>query len=230
MTAPVILVIPLIFLFTGCATTSGGGGGWVVIDKPAETSPQPQPAPPGNARGQEIAARNHIRSAYKFLQKDKPDHALRELEKARAKMGHDYWFNYYMAGAYYMKSLYREADKSWEMAYRYTKDPLLRSRIMTCRSFTGYDAGGPERAMDFLGKAIDLDGKNGSARELLDDLESAPKDEQAWQPPGQKGKKTKTTKDKDGKNTGKGGKIKDKSTFMAYFLVEMPQEQSGDQP
>lgn len=223
---PALLIIPIIFLGTGCATMDGGSGGWVITDSPSKTPGQSQQAPPENAKGQEVAARNHIRSAYRFLQKDKPDHAIRELDKARAKMGHDFWFNYYLGGAFYLKAMYPDAGKSWETAYSYTRDPRLRSRIMTCRSFAEYMISGQNRSVELLGRAIDLDGKNRSAREFLDDLKTAPVEDQSRQP-GIKGNKDKTYKEKPGKGTdkgvSKGKKIQDKDQFNSYFLVEMPE-------
>jgi tetratricopeptide (TPR) repeat protein len=159
----------------GCTTSDGSSGGWVVVGQPKSSPPPPQKQPPppkykkGN-RGQDRAARNHIRSAYRFLQKNKPDHAMRELEKARNKMGKSFWFHYYMGGAYYYKGMYELAGDSWKMAYRYTKDYRLRSRLRTCQSFAIHYLKGDEPSIGFLNMAIDIDRDNRHARELLEDL------------------------------------------------------------
>ncbi|MCJ7498801.1 hypothetical protein MUP29_00975, partial [bacterium] len=98
-----VAIFAAIFLFSvaGCATTDGSNSGWVVVDPPSSSPPpraekQPPPPPPryNENKGQQESAQNHLRSAYRFLQKNKPDHAIRELEKARRKMGPNYWFYY----------------------------------------------------------------------------------------------------------------------------------------
>lgn len=170
--------IAAVFLFTaaGCVTTGGesGGGGWIVVDQPEATRPPPQTTGPSGTgkskKGQEQAARNHLRSAYRFLQKDKPDHAIKELEKARRKMGSDFWFHYYMGGAYYYKGMHKKARVSWQDAFQYTRDHRLRSRLSTCQSFAVYHLDGDERSIGFLNKAMELDEKNLQARELYRDL------------------------------------------------------------
>ena len=143
----------------GCVTDDGATtGGWVVIGDPGPSSPGPGPQPdrhPGKGKGLETAARNHIRSAYRFLKKDKPDQALRELEKARRKMDRNFWYHYYMGGAYYMKGMYGRARDSWELAYRFTRDYRLRSRIRTCQSFVVFRVQGYQPAVGFLRKALE---------------------------------------------------------------------------
>ncbi len=157
----------------GCATTDGGSSGWVVIGDAKQPPPQTRKEPkrhPGKGEGLEVAARNHIRSAYRFLQKGKPDHALRELEKARDKMGRDYWFHYHMGGAYYLKGMHAQARNSWEMAFSFSRDHRLRSRARTCQSFVIFRIQGQQPTIGFLRKAVDLDRDNRVARTLLDDL------------------------------------------------------------
>jgi tetratricopeptide (TPR) repeat protein len=142
--------------------------------------PESSPPPPSqqtkphkkekNNRGQEQAARNHMRSAYRFLQKGKPDHAMRELEKARNKMGSSFWFHYYMGGAYYFKGMYELAGDSWKMAYQYTNDHHLRSRLRTCQSYSINYQKGDEPSIGFLRMAIDMDRGNLHAQDLLRDL------------------------------------------------------------
>jgi tetratricopeptide (TPR) repeat protein len=159
---------------SGCVTDDGTTtSGWVVIGDPGQSSPRPRTQPDshaGQGKGLEKAARNHIRSAYRFLKKDKPDHALRELEKARRKMDRTFWYHYYMGGAYYMKGMYGRARDSWELAYRFTRDYRLRSRIRTCQSFVVFRIQGYKPTIGFLRKAVDMDRDNGTARGLLDDL------------------------------------------------------------
>jgi len=166
----------LLLSATGCATSGGSSGGWVVVKQPE--SPPPPPAarkksPPDSdrkARGQERAARNHMRSAYKFLQKGKPDHAIRELEKARNAFGDSFWFHYYLGGAYYLKGMYEKAGDSWKTGNRYTNDRRLRSRLRTCQSFAANFYEGDRGSIGFLRAAIDLDDENRQARDLLKDL------------------------------------------------------------
>ena len=173
----IITGLAAVFLLAnmGCTTSSGSSGGWVVVGQP-ESSPPPasqQPKPHKNKknnRGQEQAARNHMRSAYRFLQKGKPDHAMRELEKARNKMGSSFWFHYYMGGAYYFKGMYELAGDSWKIAYRYTKDHRLRSRLRTCQSYSVNYRKGDEPSIGFLRMAIDMDRDNRHAMDLMRDL------------------------------------------------------------
>ena len=227
----------------GCSTTNGSSGGWTVTDRPPK-SPPPGPGPATlpkaqkSNQGQLIAANNHLRSAYRFLQKGKPDHAMRELEKARGKMGAGYWFHYYMGGAYFLKGMYQRAEENWNTALGYTLDRRLKSRLMTCQSFAVNYLKGDEPSIGFLKSALDLDRDNHQARELLEDLRS-PGDESGAQigfshpserPEVQavedsnsesKGKKSRG-KEKSKKNRVKPGKIREKERFRAYFLVEMP--------
>jgi tetratricopeptide (TPR) repeat protein len=224
---PALLLSTVFLLNTDCATTESGSDGWIVINGPADTQPPPkqQTLSPRKATGLEVAARYHVRSAYRFLQKDKPDHAIKELEKARAKMDQDYWFHYYMGGAFYMKAMYREARESWEMAYRYTKDPQMRSRIRTCQSFVVYRINGKDQSLGLLRRAVDLDEKNESAKEFLNDIIMVSTDEQGEQA-GLSVKMGKSPKEKGSKGPGKATKkrkmIQDKERFMGYFLIEMP--------
>jgi len=176
----IISALAAVFLLAlmGCSTTGGSSGGWVVLGQPGSSPPPPpkQPPPPKykqENRGQERAARNHIQSAYRFLQKNKPDHAMRELEKARSRMGNSFWFHYYLGGAYYFKGMYDLAGDSWKMAYRYTSDDRLRSRLRTCQSFAIHHLKGDEPSIGFLKMAIDMDRDNRHARELLDDFDGS---------------------------------------------------------
>ena len=157
----------------GCASTDGSSGGWVVIGQP---QPAPQPDPPPRKqdpaygkknKGMERASRNHLRSAYRFLVKGKPDHALKELEKARRKAEGNFWFHYYTGGAYFYKGMYQKARESWQFAFWSTREHTLRSRSRTCQSFAVYQIEGMEASKDYLLRAADLDGKNSAARELL---------------------------------------------------------------
>jgi tetratricopeptide (TPR) repeat protein len=174
-----VAIFAAIFLLSvaGCVTTDGSNNGWVVVDQPSSSPPpttkkQQPPPPPRHKenRGKQVAAQNHLRSAYRFLQKDKPDHALRELEKARTKMRPNFWFHYYYGGAYYLKGMFGEARDSWERAYRKTQEYHLRSRIRTCQSFAIYklDGEGPSRGV--LKKAVNMDKENRTAWDLLQDL------------------------------------------------------------
>ena len=173
--AVLILGVSILFLAApGCVTTDGSTtSGWVVIGDTKPSAPRTsnqQERHPGKGKGLEVAARNHIRSAYRFLQKGKSDQAMRELEKARAKMGRDYWFHYYMGGAYYLKGMHAQARDSWERAYSFSRDYRLRSRARTCQSFAIFHLQGQQPSIGFLRKARDLDRDNRAARGLLDDF------------------------------------------------------------
>lgn len=211
----IALSILALSISTGCSTSGSSGGGWIVVGDPGPSEPPPRhKAPPPNSQGMETAARNHIRSAYRFLEKGKPDHAIRELEKARDKMGNNYWFHYYMGGAYFLKGLYQQAHDSWNISFRYTSDGRLGSRVRTCQSFAAPYLRGEDQSVGFLKAALDLDRENHQARELLDDLSYA-RDED---------NKGRGKKDREKGSSGKKNprKIKDKNRFSAYFLIEMP--------
>jgi tetratricopeptide (TPR) repeat protein len=174
-----VAIFAAIFVLSvaGCVTTDGSNSGWVVVDQPSSSPPpttkKHQPPPPPRHkenRGQQVAAQNHLQSAYRFLQKDKPDHALRELEKARKKMRPNFWFHYYYGGAYYLKGMFGEARDSWERAYRNTQNYTLRSRIRTCQSFAIYNLDGHGPSIGVLEKAIKMDTRNRTARLLFQDL------------------------------------------------------------
>jgi hypothetical protein len=171
-----ITIITAIFLFSvaGCVTTDGSNSGWVVVDPPSSPPPpKTKKQPPTRYKenkGQQVAARNHLRNAYRFLQKNKPDHAMRELEKARMKMGKNYWFHYYYGGAYYLKGMFGQARDSWDRAYRYTYDYPRRSRVRTCQSFAIFNLDGHGPSMVILEKAVNIDRKNTTAFELYQDL------------------------------------------------------------
>jgi len=174
--ATLTLLVAVLFLFsvTGCATTDGSNSGWVVVDQPSSSPPhKTQKKPPRGKQdnnGQQVAARNHLQSAYRFLQKNKPDHAMRELDKARNKMGQNYWFHYYYGGAFYLKGMFVQARDRWENAYRYTDDYPMRSRIRTCQSFAIYYLDGRRSSEAVLEKAINMDRKNRTAFDLFQDL------------------------------------------------------------
>jgi tetratricopeptide (TPR) repeat protein len=183
-----------------------------------------------------------MRSAYRFLQKGKPDHAMRELEKARRKMGNNYWFHYYMGGAYYFKGLYEKAGDSWTIAFSYTNDYRLRSRVRTCQSFAVNYSKGDEPSIGFLRTALDMDRDNRHARELLEDLVGSgggsdvqvgfmrPSESAGAKDNNYKGKaKSEKGQGKDDRKKGKSvkekkkpKKIRDKDRFRGYFMVEMP--------
>ena len=141
---------------SGCVTDDGRTtSGWVVIGDGNQSPPRTSKEPsrhPGQGKGLENAARNHMRSAYRFLKKNQPDHALRELEKARRKMDRNYWYHYYMGGAFYMKGMYTRARDSWELAHRFTRDYRLRSRIRTCQSFVIFRVQGHQPSIGYLRK------------------------------------------------------------------------------
>jgi len=176
------LVAVFLVAVIGCATPDGSGG-WVIVNPPEQPPGPPPPPPPPppheqkrppnhemKARGQEQAARNHLQSAYRFLQKRKPDHALKELEKARGMMGTDFWFHYYMGGAYYYKGMYESASVSWKRAFSFTGNPSLRSRARTCQAYAAYHLAGVEVSVDLLERAASLDRRNEQARILLAEL------------------------------------------------------------
>ena len=170
---------------------------------------------------------------------------MRELEKARRKMGQNYWFHYYFGGAYYLKGMFSQARDSWENAFGYTKDYTLRSRIRTCQSFAIYNLDGEGPSRGILKKAVNMDKENRTAWDLLQDLESLDTDHQpgydksssspyVQEKFGQKGvpedDSDKVTKKGQGKGKPKHGKadkkekkrkIQDGEQFSAYFLIEM---------
>ena len=178
LTTLVAVMAALMLVCTGCSTTGDTSGGWVIID-PHETPPPPPPSrskPPETAkknRGQVQAGVNHLRSAYRFLQKNKADHALKELEKARYKLGADFRVYYYKGGAYYFKGMYSEAFDSWQTARRYTRDPRLRSRLRTCQAYALNHLEGDRGSMPFFKEAIDLDNGNRHAWDLMESLENS---------------------------------------------------------
>lgn len=232
--------------WAGCTTTSGGGG-WVVPGQPAKAPPPPTAPPPPKRRvenrGQERAAQNHIRSAYRFLEKGKPDHAIRELEKARGKTGRTFWLHYYMGGALYMKGMHREAEESWRMAFRHTNDPRLRSRLKTCESFAVNRVDGDGASSALLRTALDLDRSNTVASDLLAELgttgyaaqpdrDGKKSEKGTWKmgaketPAPSEGPRRKDSRagkpDERGRKQARGKKIRDSESFRAYFLIEMP--------
>ena len=172
----IALASAFLLLVAGCSAAGRSGGGWVVKETPASKPPpaavKDKDSGVGrNTGGQERAARNQIKSAYRFLEKGKPDHAIRELEKARNRMGANFWFHYYMGGAYYFKGMYGRAGESWDNAYRFTGDFRLRSRLRTCQSFAVYRLGGDEKSIGLLKTALDMDRDNRQAMELIRDLD-----------------------------------------------------------
>lgn len=249
-----IVTLAAVFLVTtmGCVTSGGSSSGWVVVGQPASSPPPASqkarpPKSKKNTMGQETAARNHIRSAYRFLEKGKPDHAMREMEKARRKMGQDYWFHYYYGGAYFLKGMFGQARDSWERAYGFTRDYSLRSRIRTCQSFAIYNLDGEGPSMGVLKKAVDMDRQNSTAWELFQDLGGSDTGRQSGydksssspyvqQKLGQSGgpedyddKASKKGHGKDKPKRGSADKKKDKKRkiqdgerFRAYFMIEMP--------
>jgi hypothetical protein len=158
---PLAIAVALAILGgSGCVTDDGSTtSGWVVIGDQNQSPHRSRQEPdkhPGKGKGLETAARNHMRSAYRFLKQDKPDHALRELAKAGKKMDRNFWYHYYTGGAYYMKGMYIRARDSWELAYRYTRDYRYRSRIRTCQSFVIFRLQGHQPSIGFLHKAVDM--------------------------------------------------------------------------
>ena len=223
------LLILFLLPGSGCVTTDGGSTGWVVLDSPSgpsSSSPSASQGPshPGKAQGLQVAARNHLRNAYRFLENGKPDHAVKQLEKARGKMDRDFWFHYYLGGAFYLKGRYGDARDSWKRAYRFTRNPRLRSRIQTCLSFSAYKIEGHDSSVGFLRSALDLDRENRTARDIFNDMIASNVQSQDGNP-GFRKKPEKPVKMKSpGKSGGKGKKIEDMERFTGYFLVEMPQE------
>jgi tetratricopeptide (TPR) repeat protein len=176
----VAVMAALLLISTGCTSTGGASDGWVVVDPPERTPPPPPPQParktkpPEHARknrGQEQAGNNHLRSAYRFLEKNRADHALKELEKAGSSLGTDFRVYYYMGGAYFYKGMYDRASDTWQAAYRYTRNARLRSRLRTCQAYALIHIEGDPGSIPFLEKAIDLDAENRHAEELLRSLE-----------------------------------------------------------
>ena len=226
-----ILIVFLLILALsgwGCAITGGGGSGPVILDT-GGTSPGGRPGAgngqaAGQAKGHEIAAKNHIRSAYRFLEMGKPGHAQKEIEKARGKMGEDFWFHYYLGGALFLQGKNREASQSWERAFGLTGDTALRSRVRTCQSFAAYRTEGSSTSIGFLRHAVDLDGGNLTARNILQELSGS--GELSSRKDQGKGKESGKPKSTAGGAKGKGGKkrIEEERGFREYFLIGMPAE------
>ena len=178
LTILVAIAAALLVINTGCTTTGGSSDGWIVVDPYEKTPPPPPPPretkPPESAKknkGQKRAGIEHLRNAYRFLGKNKADHALKELGKARYRLGADFRVYYYVGGAYFYKGMYKKALDSWQTARRYTRNVRLRSRLRTCQAYAIIHLEGYQGAIPFLDKAIDLDEKNRHARELKRSLE-----------------------------------------------------------
>ncbi len=213
---------------TGCQTTAGSSFGAAIgIGQPSRTAaaaPPPPPPPPRNA-GQEQAGRNSLRNAYKFLEKGMPDHARKELMKAQERLGRDFWYNYYMAGALQMEQKPTEANDYFEMALRYSPSDGLRSRVRVCQSFLYFAMDQDSKSGQMLDLAIQLDSGNRAAVSLRDDLVAGQSDQGEDDGENGKGKKGKKDKEKDkgkGKGKGKSKKLGSKDEFVSYFLVQMP--------
>jgi len=149
---------------------------------------------------------------------------MRELEKARRKMGSNYWFHYYFGGAYFLKGMHSQARDSWEIAFGFTNQYTLRSRIRTVQSFAVFSLQGEGSSMSFLKKAMSIDKENRTAMELFEDLGgSKDVDNNASKKGHGKGKsKYGNSNKKPDKNKSKKHKIQDNNRFSVYFMVEMP--------
>ena len=189
---------------------SYGGGGVVIGGEPAKKTPSQA------QKGQDTAAENHIRSAYRFLEKGMPDKAEKELAKARSKSSQSYWYYYYMGGINFYRGRYKDAQNQWELAFRYADNSASRSRARTCQSFAFYNYGNLTKSRDCLQIALEIDSGNSVARILIADFENV------GDPPGKKGKgkKGKSQSRANGKDHNKGKKVGQKSQFDGYFLVE----------
>lgn len=218
---PILLFV--VMAAVGCATLQGStsGGGIVIGPGAGRTEPVPQAG-----KGLDTAARNHIRSAHRFLQKGMPDKARKELNKAEAKSSRSFWYNYYLGGVYFYQGMFAEANRSWNLALQYSGgDAILGARVRTCQSFAHFQLNDPGQTRNSLELALRLDSGNETARGLLADLEA----DSGRGRPGN----TLTAKAKGrakgntpGNASGKGKKkISEKSEFNNYFLVKMSLEE-----
>jgi tetratricopeptide (TPR) repeat protein len=172
--------------------------------------------PPQAQKGQDTAAENHIRSAYRFLEKGMPDKAEKELQKARAKSSQSYWYYYYMGGINFYRGMYKDAQNQWELAFKYAYSSASQSRVRTCQSFAFYSYGNMTKSRDCLQIALEIDSGNSMARILISDFENigdSPDNKG-------KGKKEKSQNRANGKDYDKGKKVGQKSQFDGYFLIE----------
>ena len=202
-----------ILFLAGCSSMgeiSYGGGGVVIGEGSGKKTP------PQAQKGQDTAAQNHIRSAYRFLEKGMPDKAEKELQKARAKSSRSYWYYYYMGGINFYRGMYKDAQDQWELAFKYADSSASQSRARTCQSFAFYYYGNPTKSRDSLQIALEIDSGNSMARILIADFDNA---ENSSGNKG-KGKKGKSQNKANGKGHDKGKKVGQKNQFDGYFLVE----------
>ncbi len=176
----------------------GKGGSATGVESPSKGKAQKG----DKQKGLDQAAMNAVRNAYKFLEQGKPQKALKELEKARRKAPNNYWVNYYSAGAYHQLGEYRQARPYWDAAFDNADDPALRSRVRTAEAFTRYMDGERDQARTSLRMALEMDGGNVRARELLATY-AAPIKGGAGQ-------------------VQAGVSLSDVKGFMSYFMVQMP--------
>jgi tetratricopeptide (TPR) repeat protein len=148
------------------------------------------------------AATNQVRSAYRFLEQGKPDKAIKELEKARRMAPDNYWVNYYSAGAYHQLKDYGNARHYWNVAQVSAETPGDRSRVRTAKAFSEYLGGRVDEARLSLRFAVEMDGGNVKARDLLAQI-AAPT--RAGQP-----------------QAAAAVRLGDINEFTGYFMVRMP--------
>jgi len=171
---------------------------------PAQKVSKSKEKGPKEAKGKGLdkAAMNQVRNAYKFLEQGKPEKALQELEKARRMAPDNYWVNYYSAGAYHQLKDYRRARQFWGAAEGGAENQEQRSRVRTAQAFTDFVDGGADQARASLRVALDMDGGNVRARELLAEVNIPAR-------PGQP-------------QVGARLQLGDLNSFLAYFRVPMP--------
>ncbi len=148
------------------------------------------------------AAMNQVRNAYKFIEQGKPQKAIEELEKAHRMAPDNYWVNYYSAGAWHQLRDYARAHRFWEHAEEAAETPAERSRVRTARAYTEYQSGQAEQARVSLKLAVEIDGGNLRARELLAQVSTPAK-------PGQP-------------SAGVAIRLGEESSFSGYFKIPMP--------
>jgi tetratricopeptide (TPR) repeat protein len=213
-----LILIGLAAVTAGCETPGGAsyGGGIVIGSGGGRSVPPPPSRPPAASKGLDQAARNHIRSAYRFMEKGMPDKARRELLKAERKASRTFWYNYYLGGIYYQKGMYEDANRSWDLAFQYSEGDLsLRTRIRTSQAFAYFQIGQTEQSRNSLELALKIDSGNQTAHALLRDFDTVDKQDKPGKGSSGKGKNK-------NKGRGKGKKVSQNSEFNSYFFVEMP--------
>jgi hypothetical protein len=218
-----IVMLAGLVIVSGCGTTGGSMDGPIVVTGEGSAQPGMPDSKRNEAPGKTVAAGNHIENAYRFLVKDKPAKARKELEKAGRKGVKGFWLHYYMGGALYFLDEHEAAIRSWEAAYDAAADASKKSRIRTCQSYAQYGMANEALTRQLLTAAADIDPKNFQAGVLLEELEQSRKSADSGRVKGNKARKgMKKVKDREIETQCvEVAALESRSQFRAYFLIEM---------